>query len=86
VHDYHERFALDFTVLRFGFLPSPRADVSNGVNQLLSQALAKRRIDHYGTGDEVREYIHVLDAAATCVDVLAPSSRTNTSILPGASA
>jgi UDP-glucose 4-epimerase len=72
VHDYHERFALDFTVLRFGSLYGPRADVSNGVNQLLSQALAERRIDHYGTGDEVREYIHVLDAAAMSVDVLAP--------------
>jgi UDP-glucose 4-epimerase len=46
--------------------------MTNGVHQLLSQALAERRIDHYGTGDEVREYIHVLDAAAMSVDVLAP--------------
>ena len=26
VHDYHERFGLDFTVLRFGSLYGPRAD------------------------------------------------------------
>jgi UDP-glucose 4-epimerase len=72
VHDYHEQFGLDFTVLRFGSLYGPRADRTNGVFQLLSQALEERRIDHYGTGDEVREYIHVRDAAAMSVDVLAP--------------
>jgi UDP-glucose 4-epimerase len=71
IHDYHERFDLDFTVLRFGSLYGPRADRANGVFQLLSQALKERRIDHYGTGDEVREYIHVRDAAAMSVDVLA---------------
>jgi UDP-glucose 4-epimerase len=72
IHDYHERFGLEFTVLRFGSLYGPRADAGNGVYRLLSQALAERRIDHYGTGDEVREYIHVFDAAAMSVDVLAP--------------
>ena len=71
IHDYYERFGLEFTVLRFGSLYGPRADAHNGVYQLLSQALAERRIDHYGTGDEVREYIHVRDAAAMSVDVLA---------------
>jgi UDP-glucose 4-epimerase len=70
VHDYHERFDLQFTVLRFGSLYGPRADRSNGVFRMLSQALAEKRIDYYGSGDEVREYIHVLDAAAMSVDIL----------------
>lgn len=72
VQDYHEAFGLDFTVLRFGSLYGPRAQQGNGVFNLLSQALAERSIDYYGTGDEVREYIHVIDAAAMSVDVLAP--------------
>jgi UDP-glucose 4-epimerase len=72
IHDYREAFGLEFTVLRFGSLYGPRADHTNGMHQLLTQALAERRIDYYGTGDEVREYIHVLDAAAMSVDVLAP--------------
>jgi len=71
IHDYHERFGLDYTVLRFGSLYGPRADGSNGMFRLLNQALTTRTIDYYGTGDEVREYIHVLDAAAMSVDVLA---------------
>jgi UDP-glucose 4-epimerase len=72
VHDYHEQFGLDFTVLRFGSLYGPRSDRSNGVHRMLAQALAEHRIDYYGKGDEVREYIHVLDAAGMSVDILAP--------------
>ena len=72
IHDYRERFGLNYTVLRFGSLYGPRADASNGVFRLLRQALDERRIDYAGTGEEVREYIHVLDAAAMSVDVLAP--------------
>jgi UDP-glucose 4-epimerase len=72
VHDYQERFDLDFTVLRFGSLYGPRAGSSNGVHRLLVQALEKRSIDYYGTGDEVREYIHVFDAAALSLDILQP--------------
>jgi len=72
VHDYHERFGIDFTVLRFGSLYGPRADAGNGVHNLLSQALVKRSIDYYGTGEEVREYIHVVDAAGMSVEVLGP--------------
>lgn len=72
VGDYQERFGLEFTVLRFGSLYGPRADASNYIHHLLTQAITQRRIEHYGTGDEVREYIHVLDAAAMGVDVLAP--------------
>lgn len=72
IQDYQERFGLPFTVLRFGSLYGPRADDNNGLHRLLRQALKDRRIDYYGTGDEVREYIHVQDAAAMSVDALAP--------------
>jgi len=72
IADYHERYGLPFTVLRFGSLYGPRADEHNGMQQLLTQALREGRIDHYGTGEEVREYIHVLDAAAMSLDILAP--------------
>jgi len=72
IEDYRETYGLAFTILRFGSLYGPRANQSNGVHRLLAQALAERRIDYYGTGEEVREYIHVLDAAAMSVDVLAP--------------
>jgi UDP-glucose 4-epimerase len=72
IGDYHDRYGLEFTTLRFGSLYGPRAGKASYLNGILAQALNDRRIDYYGTGEEVREYIHVLDAAAMSVDVLAP--------------
>ena len=60
---YHERFGLDYTILRFGTLYGTRANKTNSVYRLLHEALVTGKIDFYGSGNEVREYIHVLDAA-----------------------
>lgn len=73
--DYHERFGTDYTILRFGSLYGPRADRRNAIQNLLTQALLERRMEYSGTGKEVREYIHVLDAARASVDILAPEYR-----------
>lgn len=72
IEDFRERFELPFTVLRFGSLYGPRADDTNNVRRMLTQALTERRVEYYGTGEEVREFIHVFDAAAMAVDILAP--------------
>lgn len=67
---YYERFGLDYTILRFGTLYGTRANKSNSVYRLLHEALVTGKIDFYGSGNEVREYIHVLDAAKICVEIL----------------
>ena len=72
VQDYHERFALPYTILRFGSLYGPRATETNTVHRLIVEALSNGKMSYSGTGKEVREYIHVLDAAAGSVDILAP--------------
>ena len=51
-------YGLDYTILRFGTLFGRRADDTNSVHRYLRQALEERRIVAYGTGDELREYIH----------------------------
>lgn len=70
IHDFWERYGLAYTILRFGSLYGPRADASNAVFNMLRQALQSKRIQYPGTGEEIREYIHVLDAAAMSVDIL----------------
>lgn len=72
LQDYDERFGLPYTILRFGSLYGPRATETNTVHRLIQEALASKKMEYRGTGDEVREYIHVLDAAAGSVDILAP--------------
>jgi len=61
---------LPTTVLRFGSLYGPRADAGNAVRRILTQALTEGRIDFWGDGTEVREYVHVLDAAGLALDAL----------------
>ena len=58
------------TILRFGSLYGPRADANNAISRLIYQAVSQRRIDFWGNGSEVREYVHILDAASLAVDAL----------------
>ena len=71
------------TVLRFGSLYGPRADAGNAIRRILTQALTDGRIDFWGDGTEVREYVHVLDAAELTLDALAPEFAGATLHLTG---
>jgi UDP-glucose 4-epimerase len=55
------------------------------VFRYLRQALEDRRIQASGTGEELREYIHVEDAARLSADVLAPEWENQHVTLTGAS-
>ena len=70
VEAYQERYGLDYTILRYGSLYGRRADRRNGIHRLLRQALETRRIHYSGSGDAMREYIHVTDAARLSVEIL----------------
>lgn len=70
IHEYNCRYDLDFTILRFGTLYGPRADKRNSVWRYLYHALKERNIVGTGTGEEMREYIHVRDAARLSVEIL----------------
>ncbi len=70
VETYHSRYDLDYTILRYGSLYGPRADLHNGVFRMLQQALENQCITYGGNGEAVREYIHVTDAARLSVQIL----------------
>ena len=80
---YHERYGLDYTILRFGTLYGTRANESNSIFRYLKEALLTGKIRFKGTGKEVREYIHVLDAAQICVKILDDQYKGQTLILTG---
>ena len=67
--EYGSRYGLPYTILRFGSLYGRRAGSGNTIASLLGQAFKDRRLVYGGTGDELREYIHVLDAARAAADV-----------------
>ena len=80
---FYERYGLKYTILRYGSLYGPRAQMWNGVYRYVYQALIEKRIDHPGTGEEKREYIHVLDAARLSVEVLKPEFENESVIITG---
>jgi UDP-glucose 4-epimerase len=83
IETYHERYGLEYTVLRYGSLYGRRADEHNGVHILLKQALEKKAITYGGSGDAMREYIHVTDAARLSVRILQPEFANRHLILTG---
>jgi UDP-glucose 4-epimerase len=70
IQDYHERYGLKYTILRYGSLYGPRADRSNAVFRMLTTALKDKKISYGGSGKEVREYIHIRDAALMSADII----------------
>lgn len=82
VKAYHERCGIEYIILRFGTLYGTRAKDSNSIRKLLQQALTGK-IDYYGTGKEVREYIHVRDAARICASLLDNKYLYDTLVLTG---
>lgn len=83
IENYNEVYNLDFTILRFGSLYGPRADETNWIYRILKQALTEKKIVRYGDGKELREYIHVYDAARLSADVLSEEYTNQHVIISG---
>ncbi|MDD5560609.1 MAG: NAD-dependent epimerase/dehydratase family protein [Candidatus Omnitrophica bacterium] len=83
IENYHEVFNLPYTILRYGSLYGPRADDRNFIYNIIRQALTQNRISRHGDGEEIREYIHVCDAAKGSVEILSDEFVNQHVILTG---
>lgn len=83
IEEYQRRYGLDYTILRYGTLYGPRADKRNSVYRYLKQAMEKKCVDCAGTGEEVRDYVYVKDAARLSVEILDPKYRNQHLIISG---
>lgn len=72
IENYSELFGLQYTCVRYGSLYGTRADERNSIYRLIQQALRDGCITYHGTGDELREFIHVRDAAEISLKILEP--------------
>lgn len=77
IEEYSKAFEIDFCIIRYGSLYGPNATHGNAVYELLKQALSTGNISYWGTGEEVRQYIHVKDAARLSVDLINPDFKEN---------
>ena len=83
IQEYQKEFDLDYTILRFGSLYGQRANKFNAINDFLTQALKNKIIVRRGNGEEIREYIHVKDAARLSVQALEGKYKNQYLIITG---
>lgn len=70
IEEFRRKYGVNYTILRYGSLYGPRSTEANIIYLLIKEALTKKRITYQGSGQEVREYINVRDAARLSVDML----------------
>jgi UDP-glucose 4-epimerase len=81
VEEYATQFNLPFTIIRYGSLYGRYAGPNNGIYRILRQALKTGKIEHWGSGNEVREYIHAADSATLSVDIIENKKFVNQHII-----
>lgn len=83
IEQYHENYGLPYTILRYGSLYGPRADLRNAIYRFVRQAMTEGVIRYFGSADALREYIHVEDAALASVEILRPEFANTRVVLTG---
>lgn len=81
---YQHQYGLPFTILRYGSLYGPaRSNHLSSINKFINQAIKEKKITYPGTGEEVREHIHVKDAALSSVEILKPEFENKHVLITG---
>jgi len=83
LEQYHNKYGLNYTVLRYGSLYGPRTDSTNGVYRLLQNFKDKDSYEYVGSKTDKRDYIHVYDASKLSAQVLAPEYENKHYVLTG---
>ena len=63
IETYSNIYNIKHVLLRYGTLYGPRAQNWNSLNKYVYESVNNGKIDYIGSGDEIREYIHIKDAA-----------------------
>lgn len=83
IEEYNRRYGLNFSILCYGTLYGPRANKRNSIYRYLNHALKEKKLMVDGTGDELREYLHVRDAARLSVDILEEKFNNQRIVITG---
>jgi UDP-glucose 4-epimerase len=83
LEEFYNYYKLNYTILRFGTIFGPRSDNSNSVYNYLLSALKNKSIDAVGSGNEVREYIDVRDAAKVCEQAMLDKYNNEAIVVTG---
>lgn len=80
---YSKRFNFPYVIMRFGSIYGIGASKENGIRNLIESALKNNVISYYGTGEEIRNHIHVSDVAKASVSLLDKKHNNFTWVIKG---
>ncbi len=83
VNTYADHYKFDHMILRYGSLYGPRSQNWNGVKKYITQIINNKKIIYNGNGDELREYIHVKDAARISVSLINKNELEKAIVITG---
>ncbi len=83
IEEYHQRYKINYTILRYGSLFGERSDFNNGLKKIIKNSLEAKKIVYFGNSKTEREYIHVKDAAKITADIIKKKFKNKHIILSG---
>ncbi len=83
IEEYHKKYGLEYTILRYGSIYGERADNRNGIYKFIKQAITENKITYYGAQDAVREYVNVQDMAQITLEILKPDYSGENIVITG---
>lgn len=79
--EYHNRFKIKYTIIRYGSVYGEGAYHNNYIYNLLYQAIKFGVLKYQGDGEDLREFIHVSDVAKLSVEVLKDKQFENENVI-----
>lgn len=83
INDYNKKYNIPYTIVRYGSLYGPRTTKKDRIYKFVNQALIENKMTYIGNKDEMREYIHVEDAARCSVEILDKNYENQNVIITG---
>ena len=83
IENFQKIYKLNYTILRFGSLYGSRANKFNWINEVIEKLKKNKKIIRETSGNEMRSYIHVEDAAKLSVKSMLPKHKNKYLMLTG---
>lgn len=83
IENFQKIYKLNYTILRFGSLYGSRANNFNWINEVIEKLKQNKKIIRETSGNEIRSYIHVEDAAKLSVKSMLPNYKNKYLMLTG---
>ena len=83
IESYGKIRGLNYTILRYGSLYGTRSGENNGIYRIIQGIMNNDSFTYWGTGEEMREFINVIDAAKISIKCLDDEFTNRCLVLTG---